>query len=165
MSERLRVLPSFQKDIKIICASVGEEIYGIGIEYLEEVIKLSDDILYVHSDIKYLKGLIYIRGEIVPVFDILSFFEIGEIKEQISKKLGIIVRALKDVSPICLIADNVFIETISPNSISEAPKVGIKFREIIIGRVNTPRGSITLIDPHKILERHREISRIKEEVE
>jgi len=43
--------------------------------------------------------------------------------------------------------------------------VGIKFREIIIGRVNTPRGSITLIDPRKILERHREISGIKEEVE
>jgi chemotaxis signal transduction protein len=159
MEEKLRVLPSFQKEIKIICASVGEEIYGVGIEYLEEVVKLSDDILYVHSDIKYLKGLIYIRGEIVPIFDLLSFFEIGEIKEQVSKKLGIIVRALKDISPICLIADNVFIETISPNSISEPPKVGIKFREIIVGRVNTPRGSITLI------ERHREISGIKEEVE
>jgi chemotaxis signal transduction protein len=163
MEEKARVLPSYQKEIKIICAAIGEEIYGVNLEHLEEITKIPDSILDVHTNVKHLKGLIYVRGEVIPIFDLLSFFDIGKIKGELKGKLGIIIRASKEIGPICIAADNVFIEIVSPNSISEPPKVGIKFRETIIGRIITPRGSITYLNPQKIIERHQEIAGIKEE--
>ncbi|GBD03395.1 hypothetical protein HRbin19_00677 [bacterium HR19] len=153
-------LPGTLLEQKIICAKIGKEIYGFKIEYLEEIIKMSRKKLVLPSALKHLKGIILLKGNIVPVIDILSLFEIGAVDDDIDTKIGIVVKVHGE-KYICIIADDVFIETFSPASLAESPKIGIKYKEAIEGIGKSSKGIIIVLKPEEIIERHRTLSGIK----
>lgn len=172
MDERVRGLPAglgrdFALSTKVICLKIGNEIYGVRIDYVEEIIKLSREKSVLPSALPHLRGIISIRGEIVPIFDLSVMFGISSPIENIEDKKGVVIR-LRDGSrvPFCIIADEVFVERFTERALSDSPKIGIKYRDVIEKVAKFPRGDgreeiVIILDPNKIIEKHKELSKEK----
>jgi len=67
-------LVEFDED-KYLTFAIGEDAYGIAIDVVEDIIGIQE-VTYVPSQPKYLKGVINLRGQIIPVIDIrLRFYQ------------------------------------------------------------------------------------------
>ncbi len=53
--------------------AVANEVYGVEIDYIKEIIKVCNITKIPHSK-KYLKGIINLRGDIIPVIDVRERF-------------------------------------------------------------------------------------------
>ncbi|MCH4890411.1 purine-binding chemotaxis protein CheW [Acidaminobacter sp. JC074] len=60
---------------KYLTFAIGEDAYGIAIDVVDDIIGIQD-VTYVPSQPAYLKGVINLRGQIIPVIDIrLRFYQ------------------------------------------------------------------------------------------
>ncbi len=152
---------------KIICMKISGETYGVDINYVEELIRITDENISFSSSIPHVKGVISLRGEVVPLLDLSIMFSLAPGKSEVIGKKGVVLRVEEGKGLFCIIADDVFILTdISKKAISESPKVGIKYADMISGIVRDENmgGSLVIVlDPIKILRRHRELSGIGRE--
>lgn len=106
MSEILNELTETAEDTqkgKFLTFSIGKESYGIEIKYVTEIIGIQD-ITNVPELPEYLKGIINLRGKIIPVIDVRLRFR-KEPKDY-NDRTCIIVIDIKDLS-VGLIVDNV----------------------------------------------------------
>ncbi len=97
---------SNEDTIQIISFSVAEENYGLGIENVLEVIRVSE-IQKLPKSPLFLKGIINLRGEVIPIVDLRKRFGLEEnidnkIKRTIvvkvdGKKVGMIVDKVSKV--------------------------------------------------------------------
>jgi len=88
---------------KFLTFSVGREAYGIEIKFVTEIIGIQD-ITEVPELPSYVKGIINLRGKIIPVIDVRLRFK-KEPKEY-NDRTCIVVIDIKEVS-VGLIVDNV----------------------------------------------------------
>lgn len=88
---------------KFLTFSVGKEEYGIEIKYVTEIIGIQE-VTEVPELPSYIKGIINLRGKIIPVMDVRIRFK-KEAKEY-NDRTCVIVIDIKDIS-IGLIVDNV----------------------------------------------------------
>lgn len=108
-----------QKD-KYLIFSIGKESYGIDISYVIEIIGL-EPITEIPEVPKYVKGVINLRGKIIPVVDIRIKFKKEE-KEYDDRTCIIVV----EIGSICigLIIDRVLeVISIDEDNISPPPKL------------------------------------------
>ncbi len=109
-----------QKD-KYLTFKLGNESYGIDILYVTEIIGLQQ-ITEVPELPQYIKGIINLRGKIIPVMDIRLRFK-KEIREY-DERTCIIVIDISDIS-IGLIVDRVSeVIDIKEENVSKPPKTG-----------------------------------------
>ncbi|MCS7214092.1 MAG: chemotaxis protein CheW [Candidatus Calescibacterium sp.] len=152
---------------KIICMKIVGETYGVEIDYVEELIRITDENISFSSSIPHVRGVISLRGEVVPLLDLSVMFGLKkkDIDNEVVGKKGVVVRVGEGKGLFCIIADDIFILTdVSKIAISDSPKVGIKYVEMIKGIVRdekTQENMIIVLDPMKILRKHRELSGIK----
>ncbi|OOM74129.1 chemotaxis protein CheW [Clostridium puniceum] len=107
-----------QKD-KYLIFSIGKQSYGIDIKYVIEIIGI-EPITKVPELPNYVKGVINLRGKIIPVMDIRLKFK-KEAKEY-DDKTCIIVVEISNIS-IGLIIDRVLdVVNIEEKNISPQPK-------------------------------------------
>jgi purine-binding chemotaxis protein CheW len=129
--------------------SLGEEIFGIEIRYVTEIVGIQP-ITKIPEVPVYVKGIINLRGQIIPVLDMRLKFRKEEI--DYTNRTCIIVVDI-DGMLVGLIVDNVSeVLTISDENIVEPPnyKTGFQNRYIKnIGRAND--GVKLLLDCEKIL--------------
>lgn len=122
---------------KFLTFSVGKESYGIEIKYVIEIIGMQD-ITDVPELPEYLKGIINLRGKIIPVIDVRLRFK-KEPKEY-NDRTCIIVIDVRDIS-VGLIVDTVSeVLTIDEENIVPPPdiKTGFHNRYVRgIGKVGT----------------------------
>ena len=129
----------------------SDEIYGISIKYVNEIIGLSQ-ITKVPETQDYLIGLINLRGKIIPVIDVRIRFgkEPLEYNDRTcvividvkSTVIGLIVDAIDEVAAV---AEN---EITPPPSVSDLARQAKKY-VFGIGRVN---GEVKLLlDPDKLI--------------
>src|SRR5690242_1314230 len=86
-----------------IAFSIANEQYAIRIQDIHEIIKMQD-IAQIPNVMPYVKGVINLRGKIVPVISLRHFFHIPE--EQYTKSTRIVVvRHLEDT--VGIIVDRV----------------------------------------------------------
>ena len=101
--ERKRPVEYFQ----YIVIRLGEEQYGVDIRYIDNIVRMQN-ITRVPKMPPYLKGVINLRGEVIPVVSIrlkmgLSADEYGRatriiiLKTEVSGNLGIVVDEVKEV--------------------------------------------------------------------
>lgn len=86
--------------------TVGEEEYGITIQLIQEIITMQP-MTPVPESPEYMKGVINLRGDIIPVFDFRSRLSFGEreydaktitlVAKVLDKKIGIIVDRVSEV--------------------------------------------------------------------
>lgn len=109
--ERKRSVEYFQ----YIVIRLGEEQYGVDIRYIDNIVRMQN-ITRVPKMPPYLKGVINLRGEVIPVVSIrlkmgLPADEYGRatriiiLKTEVSGNLGIVVDEVKEV--VTLSEDNI----------------------------------------------------------
>lgn len=128
MENQTAVTPSIQDDEhQVLTFLLGDEIFGIDILRAQEI-KGWERTTLIPNTPSFVKGVINLRGAIVPVVDLRERFQVGEVSydettvvvivktlvgaEQQEKIMGLVVDGVSDV------------HTINPNELQPAPSSG-----------------------------------------
>ena len=87
-----------------ICIKLGDEQYGIDIGYVDNIVRMQK-ITRVPKAQKYFKGVINIRGEIVPVMSLRLKFDLEP--DEYTNTTRIIIIKLEQQASVGLIVDEV----------------------------------------------------------
>ena len=130
---------------------VGKEFYGISISYVNEIIMMQP-ITSVPEVKDYIKGLINLRGKIIPVIDVRIRFKM-EPKEYTDRTCIIVINVKSTV--IGLIVEKIAeVDTIQDDDIVPPPSLGRKESEqnkYVYGLARTGDAVKLLIDPEKLI--------------
>jgi len=108
-----------QKD-QYLTFSIGSEFYGIEIKNVTEIIGIQS-ITQVPELPQYIKGIINLRGRVIPVMDVRLRFKMEPI--EYNDRTCIIVVDMRDIS-IGLIVDSVYeVLSIAENDIVPTPEI------------------------------------------
>lgn len=110
---------------KYLVFSIGQEKYGIPITKVREVIR-HEHISPVHNETSYLKGVINLRGRIIPIMDMRLKFGMEEL-EYNDRTVFIIVEVNgeKEVYNFGIAVDSVHdVANIPDSDIEKLPEVG-----------------------------------------
>lgn len=138
------------KELKeFLCFKLGEEEYGLDVSFVKEVIK-NRPLTEVPKTLDFVLGIISIRGEVIPVFDIKKLLDIKSLTDSLYSKIIIIDFYGEKVS---LLADSITqISKISIDEVSSTPLnlSGAK-QEFIKGIALIDNKMIRILDLDKIL--------------
>ena len=87
-----------------IVIRLGQEQYGIDISYIENIVRMQH-ITRVPKLAAYLKGVINLRGEVIPIMSLRLKMDLPE--DEISKATRIIIIKMEQCGTIGLIGDEV----------------------------------------------------------
>lgn len=139
---------------KYLTFSVGKENYGIGIRYVTEIIGIQE-ITELPRLPEYIKGIINLRGKIIPVLDMRVRF--GKDATAYTDRTCIIIIDIRDI-PIGLIVDSVSdVLFIPEKDIVDPPNVQIGFRnKYVMGIGKVDDNVKLLLDCEKLLREGEE---------
>ncbi len=97
----------FSEAIQYIKVEMGEELFGIDISYVDNIVRMQR-ITRVPNVVPYIKGVINLRGEIIPIMNLRMKMDLEEmeytnatriiiVKMEQYGKIGLIVDAVKEV--------------------------------------------------------------------
>ncbi len=134
---------------KFLTFILGNEIYGIEILKVREIIKLMD-ITTVPQTPDYMKGVINLRGKVIPIVNLRSKFSMPEIEH--TQETCIIVVEVNKTS-IGIIVDSVSeVSNINNGEIEEAPHLGQNIdTNFILGLGKTKERIVILLDIELVL--------------
>jgi purine-binding chemotaxis protein CheW len=137
-----------QKD-RFLTFSLGKESYGIDIKYVIEIIGIQS-ITEIPELPEYVKGIINLRGKIIPVLDVRLRFK-KEPKEY-NDRTCVMVVDIKDIS-IGLIVDSVAeVITIPEEDMVEPPQINKGFNNRYIKKIGKIGNEVKLLlDCEKLL--------------
>ncbi|MCC3247425.1 chemotaxis protein CheW [Methylocystis sp. WRRC1] len=108
------------EDMYLTFGVSGEE-YGVGIAYVTEIVGMQR-VMQVPDVPRFIKGVINLRGKVIPVMDVRCRFNMEE--KPYTERTVIIVLDVDNV-PIGLVVDNVSeVLEIPPAAIDQAPQFG-----------------------------------------
>ncbi|MBP1754156.1 MAG: CheW protein [Firmicutes bacterium] len=137
-----------QKD-KYLTFSLGSETYGIEIRYVTEIVGIQP-ITVVPELPDYIKGIINLRGKIIPVLDVRSRFKKSSV--DYNDRTCIVVIDIKDIS-IGIIVDTVEeVLSIPEDEIVPPPDMNKAGRKYIKGIGKTGSQVTLLLDCEKLLD-------------
>ena len=136
---------------KYLTFLVGDVGYGIEISYVVEIISVQEITLVPHTH-AYVKGIINLRGTVIPVIDMGMRFGHGEVVY--TEKTCIIVLTLDDMSVGILVDGVQDVSNIDDDSIQDPPKItGNSMKNFFIKAVGVSGGEVKqLIDVYKVFE-------------
>jgi purine-binding chemotaxis protein CheW len=134
---------------RFLTFTLVDDVYGLPIEYIVEIIGIQS-ITIVPKAPAYIKGIINLRGKIIPVIDVRLKF--GKEEAEYNDRTCVIVVEISDIT-VGLIVDNVDeVLTIEDDNIATPPanRVGFENRYIMgIGKIG---GKVQLLlDCQKLL--------------
>ncbi len=88
--------------VQYIKVEMGEETFGIDISYVDNIVRMQH-ITRVPNTPNYIKGVINLRGEIVPIMNLRLKMGLEEIEE--TKATRIIIIKMEQIGKIGLIVD------------------------------------------------------------
>ncbi len=134
---------------KFLTFILGSEVYGIEILKVREIIKLMD-ITTVPRTPDYLKGVINLRGKVIPIVDLRLKFTMPEVEH--TQETCIIVAEVNQTS-IGIIVDSVSeVSNIKSGEIEEAPHLGQDIdTNFILGLGKTKERIVILLDIELVL--------------
>ena len=136
---------------KYLTFLVGDVGYGIEISYVVEIISVQEITLVPHTH-AYVKGIINLRGTVVPVIDMGMRFGQGEVVY--TDKTCIIVLSMDDMSVGILVDGVQDVSNIGDDNIQEPPKTtGSAMKNNFIKSVGISGGEVKqLIDVYRVFE-------------
>lgn len=137
------------KEDMYLIFSLGKEEYGIEIKYVTEIIGMQE-ITIIPNAIKHLKGVINLRGKIIPVMDVRIRFN-KEFKEY-HDRTCIIVICIEDIL-LGLIVDSVVeVLPVIKEEITKPPNLNKNQKnKYIKGIANSGKKMKLLIDCEKLI--------------
>ena len=138
---------------KYLTFSLGGEEYGIGILKVKEIIAMMP-ITHVRQTPEYVKGVINLRGKVIPVVDLRLKFGIEAI--DYTERTCIIVVEITNVNKTIamgIVVDSVSeVMNIKNGDIEDTPSFGTKLKtEFILGMAKTGSGVKILLDIDLVL--------------
>lgn len=104
---------------KVMTFNIGEQVYGIEIEYVTEIIEMQRITKVPHVP-PYIKGIINVRSKVVPIVDIRTRF--GKPEIPYTNRTCIIILSFNETS-VGIIVDSVAdVEDIHTGDISATPE-------------------------------------------
>ncbi|MFP4032886.1 MAG: chemotaxis protein CheW [Desulfococcaceae bacterium] len=142
-----------QKSGKYLTFTLAEEEYGIGILKIKEIIGMMP-ITTVPQTPHYVKGVVNLRGKVIPVIDLRLRFGMGEI--EYTERTCIIVVEMAGESAdviIGIVVDTVSeVLTIRDEEIEDPPRFGTRLdTDYIHGMAKTEDGVKILLDIDRVL--------------
>ncbi len=127
----------------------GNEYYGIGINYVNEIIGIQK-ITSVPETEDYIKGLINLRGKIVPVIDVRLRFRQEPI--EYTDRTCIIVIDVKNIVVGLIVQTIAEVVSIDDSEISPPPMIGgASNNKYVYGIGKAANGVKLLLDPDKLI--------------
>jgi len=138
---------------KYLTFHLREEVYGIGIRRVKEIIGLMN-ITPIPQTPDYIRGVINLRGKVIPVVDLRARFSL-DVKEN-TRHTCIIVVEIDNSSgtvPVGIIVDEVAeVLNIRGAEIDEAPSFGINLNmDFLLGIAKVSGGVKLLLDINRVL--------------
>lgn len=139
-----------KEKIEYLCFLLGDEEYAIDVKLAKEVLKLRE-ITPVPKTTDMILGIVAIRGEMIPVFDIKKILGIDSIDYDEKNKKIVLIKI--ENNPVCIIIDKIIqIRKISQDQIEPPPiNVSITKQEFINGVVILDDKMIRILNIEKIL--------------
>lgn len=148
---------------KYLTFSLGGEDYGIGILKIKEIIGLMP-ITRVPRTPEFIKGVINLRGKVIPIMDLRLRFGMEAIAYS-DRTCIVVVEILSDAGSVLmgLVVDSVSeVLNIKQEDIEETPNFGTSINtEYIMGMAKADKGVKILLDIDRVMKAD-ELSRLKE---
>jgi purine-binding chemotaxis protein CheW len=135
---------------KFLTFKLGEESYGVAVLKIREIIRMQK-ITLVPQMPSYVKGVINLRGKVIPVIDMRLKFNVGS--DAVTERTCIVVvqidrRETSTTTSVGLIVDAVEeVMTITEDEVEETPDLGGQFDgEYILGIAKIKGEVKTLLD-------------------
>ena len=140
---------------KYLTFLVGDVAYGIEISYVVEIISVQEITLVPHTH-AYVKGIINLRGTVVPVIDMGMRFGQGEV--EYTEKTCIIVLSMDEMSVGILVDGVQDVADIEDDNIQDPPTTtGSSIKNFFIKAVGLYAGEVKqLIDVYRVFEVNHE---------
>ncbi len=129
----------------------GREYFGISISYVNEIIVLQA-ITAVPEVKDYIKGLVNLRGKIIPVIDVRARFKMEPV--EYTDRTCIIVIDVKSTMIGLIVEKIAEVDTIMEDDIVPPPKIGGRDSEpnkYVYGLARTGESVKLLLDPEKLI--------------
>ena len=151
MDQAVKVM--VDREGKYLTFSLAEEEYGIGILKIKEIIGMMP-ITSVPQTPEFVKGVINLRGKVIPVMDLRLRFGMGEI--EYTERTCIIVVEIEGQTGtvmIGIVVDSVSeVLNIKGDDIAETPTFGTELNtEYILGMAKMGGGVKILLDIDRVL--------------
>lgn len=139
---------------EMLSFNVGDAIYAIEIKYIKEIIEV-EKITIVPKIPDHIKGVINLRGKVVPVISVRRRFDIEEIP--FDSRTCIIVLEFEDGEQVGIIVDRVQeVVDVRPSDISRTPdSKNVNANRYIKSIVHFENNVILLIDCIKLISDDR----------
>ncbi len=138
---------------KYLIFSINKEDYGVPISKVREVIRFVE-ITPIHEVSRFLKGVINLRGKIIPIIDMRAKFGIQEM-EYSDRTLFVIVDIMgaKDIINIGMAVDAVYdVADIKDEAMEKTPDIGLKLKsQYLYGIANILGKMLMILNIDKIL--------------
>ncbi len=109
---------------KYLSFRIGNEFYAIDIKHVKEIVIMTMDITEMPETAEYFRGVINLRGKIIPVIDVRCRFRMEPITYD--EKTCIVVLNVDGTETGFIVERVAEVLDIADNQISPAPKIGRK---------------------------------------
>lgn len=136
---------------KYMTFRTGKEFFGIGINYVNEIIVMQN-ITTIPQVEDYIKGLINLRGKIIPVIDVRARFKMDPI--DYTDRACIMVTDVGDTTIGLIVEEIAEVITVDDEDILPPPSLNRKDSEeakYVMGLARTESGMKLLLDPEKLI--------------
>ncbi len=147
---------------KFMTFQIGKEFFGISISYVNEIIAMQPIAAIPEVD-DYIKGLINLRGKIIPVIDVRVRFKMEP--TEYTDRTCIIVIDVKSTMIGLIVEKIAEVDTIADESIMPPPSLGRKDHErnkYVYGLARTGDMVKLLIDPERLI-RQEDVEAVMED--
>jgi purine-binding chemotaxis protein CheW len=150
MSEEINGKTYTANGVEVLFFNIGDTVYGIEIEYINEIIGI-EHITVVPKIPDYIKGIINIRGKMVPVISVRKRFGMEEIPYD--DRTCIIVLEFENGIQVGIIVDRVQeVVVVDKDIISKTPDCkNVNTNRYIKSIVNDNDGIKLLLDCDKLI--------------
>jgi len=138
---------------KNLTFNVDNEIYGFEIKYVRQIISLQE-VTPMPDQPRYIKGVVNLRGQIIPVMDIR--LKLLKKEREYDDRTCIVVLDIDELS-MGVIVDRVSeVIEIADENITDAPEFGHDIREHYIGGIGKVNDKIVILLDCRKLTKHDE---------
>jgi|LFRM01.1.fsa_nt_gb purine-binding chemotaxis protein CheW len=140
-----------QEEQQFVVFSVGKEKFGVDVNQIKQVIPVMET-TYIPNSPAFVKGVINLRGDIIPIIDLAGKLSLQRVEVDEEKKRIIIVE-LKNIQNVGMLVDNVTeMIRIDADEISDAPDlVKAVHSDYIQGVAKVNNQLLILLNLNKVL--------------
>lgn len=145
--EKKMIIEEMIEEEKYLLFAIGNDVYGLDIRYVEDIIGVQN-ITVVPKQPNYIKGVINLRGQIMPVIDIRIRFNRSE--RSYDDRTCIVVINVSDAA-VGVVVDRV-LEVVNIPEITVPPSFSDTNENFMTGVGNYNDGVVLLVDCEALLE-------------